>query len=138
GHPNFPAPGRRPATTRHAWAWAPPAGGRVLGATPGGANQMPWNAQSLARLLASGAPADATAVAEAVVGPRWEWDPADDGLRIEAGFAPDQASALAERVGRAEQVERWALRSAMQIVADAGGVAVGAVDPRTVGAAIPG
>lgn len=141
GHPNFPAPGRRPATTLHAWGWAHPHGARLLGATPGGANQMPWNAQALARLLAPGTGADAghlaTALATAVVAPRWEWDPADDGLRVEAGFDPDHEAALAARVGRVDRVERWALRSAMQIVADADGVAVGAVDPRTVGAALP-
>ena len=48
GHPNFPAAGRRPATTLHAWAIAG-ADGRptLLGGTPGGDNQMPWNAQLL-------------------------------------------------------------------------------------------
>src|SRR5690606_39657242 len=41
GHPNFPEPGRRPATTLHLWA-AGPGGGRprVVGGTPGGANQQ--------------------------------------------------------------------------------------------------
>ena len=54
GHPNFPSAGRRPATTLHAWAVGGPdgAGVRLMGGTPGGANQMPWNAQTLARVLA--------------------------------------------------------------------------------------
>ena len=44
GHPNFPAPGRRPATTLHAWVASDGTGApRFVGGTPGGANQMPWN-----------------------------------------------------------------------------------------------
>jgi gamma-glutamyltranspeptidase/glutathione hydrolase len=133
GHPNFPAAGRRPATTLHAWALAPVAGGRIVGATPGGANQMPWNAQSLARLV--GAEPTPLALARAIVGPRWELR-ADGGLRVEEGFdepARGELSAAADSVG----VERWALRSAMQIVAELENVAIAAVDPRTVGAAVP-
>jgi gamma-glutamyltranspeptidase/glutathione hydrolase len=34
-HPNFPAAGRRPATTLHAWGVAQGEGTRMLGATPG-------------------------------------------------------------------------------------------------------
>ena len=53
GHPNFPVAGRRPATTLHAWAVADVDGRpRFIGGTPGGANQMPWNAQTLARIVA--------------------------------------------------------------------------------------
>ena len=52
GHPNFPAAGRRPATTLHAWAVADASGRpRLAGATPGGANQMPWNAQLLGQVV---------------------------------------------------------------------------------------
>ncbi len=37
GHPNFPAPGKRPATTLHAWAISDTAGEpQFLGGTPGG------------------------------------------------------------------------------------------------------
>ena len=135
GHPNFPEPGRRPATTLHAWALAPSNGWRVVGATPGGANQMPWNAQSIARLLGVGTALSPVALARAIVGPRWELGP-DGGLRIEEGF---DASAHVELAGAADStdLERWGLRSAMQIVADTGGVGVAAVDPRTVGAVVP-
>ena len=51
GHPNFPDRGRRPATTLHAWVGdaTAPARRASSGGTPGGANQMPWNAQTLAR-----------------------------------------------------------------------------------------
>lgn len=132
-HPNFPEPGRRPATTLHAWGWAPPWGWRVLGATPGGANQMPWNAQTLARLIGRDID-DPRDLATAIVAPRWEFD-GDGGITIEDGFADDELAGLHDGVTRA--VDRWALRSAMQIVADVDGVGVAAVDPRTVGAVVP-
>jgi gamma-glutamyltranspeptidase/glutathione hydrolase len=139
-HPNFPLPGRRPVTTLHAWALTG-ADGRpaLLGGTPGGENQMPWNAQTLAALL-GGSVADPAAV---VVAPRWEWLGDDRRLRIEAGFAPDDEAALthaAAAVGATvEPVPRWSLRSAQQVlgVPVAGAPIVGAVDPRTGGAALP-
>ena len=86
-------------------------------------------------------PLTPVSLARAIVEPRWELRP-DGGLRIEDGFEATERAALVESgvasgVGDAVDVERWALRSAMQIVADAGGVLVAAVDPRTVGAVIP-
>lgn len=132
-HPNFPAPGRRPATTLHAWGFAPANGWRVIGGTPGGANQMPWNAQSLAPLLAIDDALTPRRLAVAVVGPRWELRP-DGGLRVEDGFEPGVVGSLGDDV---DEVPRWALRSAMQIVADTGEVFVASADPRTVGAAVP-
>lgn len=139
GHPNFPEPGRRPATTLHAWGFAPTNGWRVIGGTPGGASQMPWNAQSLAPLLGLDGRLSTTALAEAVVGPRWELR-ADGGLRIEAGFAADDRASLEEGardIGEIVDVPRWALRSAMQIAADTGEVLAVVADPRTVGAVVP-
>jgi gamma-glutamyltranspeptidase/glutathione hydrolase len=136
GHPNFPEPGRRPATTLHAWAYRPDRAHRFLGATPGGANQMPWNAQSLARLTRGGAPPTPFSVAESVVAPRWQLD-ADGGLTIEAGFAEPAAAELAARSDSVRRVERWALRSAMQIVGELDGRRVAAADPRTVSAVVP-
>jgi gamma-glutamyltranspeptidase/glutathione hydrolase len=142
GHANFPVAGRRPATTLHAWGWRPYPGRRLLGATPGGANQMPWNAQTLARLLAGGG-ADPVEVAGAIVGPRWQLDP-DGGITAEAGselgFVDSADMPTASTV---RSVGPWALRSAMQIVAHHTGagyadraVAYGAADPRTVGMAL--
>ncbi|WP_420637816.1 gamma-glutamyltransferase [Candidatus Poriferisocius sp.] len=137
GHPNFPRPGRKPATTLHAWAIAPGDGRRVQGATPGGANQMPWNAQTLARLMHRPT-AVADAVAEAVVEARWEWRSDDDGVRVEEGMADAEVEALGAVAPRLERVGRWGLRSAMQIVVDdrpegAPGTAMAVVDPRTGG-----
>lgn len=132
GHPNFPAAGKRPATTLHGWAAALPGGARLLGGTPGGVNQMPWNAQTLARLLAG-----ERDPGRLVVAPRWEWRPADDGMLAEAGFAPEEAAALAAAAPSFATVDRWAMRSAMQLVScDGRGMMAAAVDPRTVGGVI--
>ena len=71
--------------------------------------------------------------------PRWEWLPADDGVRIEAGFDdPDAADALVGVAPRAVHVGRWGLPCAQQVIAVpvAGEAIVGAADPRTVGAAL--
>ena len=132
-HENFPAPGRRPATTLHAWAVGLAGGGRLQGATPGGANQMPWNAQTLTRLAAGRA-----SPPEAVVAPRWAWRPDDDGVQAEDGFSGADLAALHEAAPSVERVARWGLRSAMQILADPGPNAAltATVDPRTGGAVI--
>ena len=134
GHPNFPVRGRRPATTLHAWAATDAAGAvRWLGATPGGANQMPWNAQTLARLLAGEESPGAL-----VTAPLWEWLPEDDGVRIEGGFPDDVVDALRAASPRVVTAPRWGCKSAQQVVrvAAPGEVWVGAADPRTQGAAV--
>ena len=117
GHPNAPAPGRRPPTTLHAWALAAgpapgsegAAGPDVFGATPGGEQQVAWNAQVIAALLdpatglsacaaggngatgdtGAGAAArtDAAAAAEVLgrvlTGPRWSVSRSGTGLSTE-------------------------------------------------------
>jgi gamma-glutamyltranspeptidase / glutathione hydrolase len=134
GHPNFPAAGRRPATTLHAWAVSDD-GGRpqLFGGTPGGANQMPWNAQSLARISAG-----CTDPGLLVLSPLWEWLPDDDGVRIEAGFTDDEAAELAAAARRAVTAPRWGCKSAQQVirVPGPGEAWVAAADPRTVGLAL--
>lgn len=132
-HPNFPVAGRRPATTLHAWAVRGPGNLRFQGATPGGANQMPWNAQTLARL--GGGELD---IGRLIAAPRWEWHPADDSISIEAGFDEAELELLRSSAPQARQVGRWAMHSAMQIVAiDADRQIISAAaDPRTVGAAL--
>jgi gamma-glutamyltranspeptidase / glutathione hydrolase len=134
GHSNFPAPGRRPATTLHAWVASDGTGApRFAGGTPGGANQMPWNLQTLAR-LASGWESPG----ELVTAPIWEWLPDDDGVRIERGYADDEDDALRAIVPRAVTTSRWGCKSAQQVVRvpRPGEAVVGAADPRTQGAAI--
>jgi gamma-glutamyltranspeptidase/glutathione hydrolase len=75
GHPNAPVAGRRPLTTLHAWATTTddPAGpGWLLGATPGGEQQVPWNVQLLRHLLRRGTTeAD---LGEALLTDRWQLD----------------------------------------------------------------
>lgn len=134
-HPNYPAPGRRPATTLHAWGWRHRSGTRVLGATPGGANQMPWNAQTIAR-VAHRHQLEPTYLADAVVAPRWQLEPTGT-ITIEDGFTDHELASLIARVPEASHCERWGLRSAMQIVADFGDRRFAVADPRTVGAVVP-
>lgn len=132
-HPNAPVPGRRPATTLHAWS-AGPAGHRpsVLGGTPGGANQVSWNLQTLAALLSG-----ERDPGRLVAGPRWEWLPATDAVVVEEGFDDEVVASLASVApGGARDTPRWGLRCAQQVVgapreADA---VWAAVDPRTGGA----
>ncbi|MGD9705762.1 MAG: gamma-glutamyltransferase [Acidimicrobiia bacterium] len=134
GHPNFPEAGRRPATTLHAWALADETGApRLLGATPGGANQMPWNAQMLQRVVAG-----CSEPGLLVTSPLWEWLPDDDGVRIEGGFDPTEIDGLRDAAPRMTSVSRWGCKSAQQVVRLPlpGQAAVAAADPRTVGLAL--
>jgi gamma-glutamyltranspeptidase / glutathione hydrolase len=133
GHPNFPLPGRRPATTLHAWMLGDSQGRPVLaGATPGGVNQMPWNAQLLERAIRGDQPGDLVAA------PLWEWLPDDNGVRVEAGFTDDELESLRAATPRMIRTGRWGCKSAIQIteVSRAGQARVAAADPRTVGAAL--
>lgn len=101
GARNAPVAGRTPPTTLHAWALE--RGDRLdLGATPGGVNQLPWNAQAIADLLAGGEAYDA------VTRPRWAFDEndcfsAEDGVVLPASL-------------EARPLARFAHRSVEQIV----------------------
>lgn len=134
GHPNFPERGRRPATTLHAWVASDPAGTpRFAGGTPGGANQLPWNTQSLARLLAG-----EERPGRLVTAPLWEWLPDDDGLRVEGGFPDADRDGLAAQAPRIVDAPRWGCKSAQQVVRVPGDGEAweAAADPRTVGLAL--
>jgi gamma-glutamyltranspeptidase/glutathione hydrolase len=129
GHPNFPVAGRRPATTLHAWMMSDRSGRPAwAGGTPGGENQMPWNVQLLQGIIDG-----ETEPGVLVTAPRWEWLPADDGVRIEAGLPAEDA--LAAAAPRAVRSDRWSLACAQQVVGvpRAGAAITGAADPRTVG-----
>jgi gamma-glutamyltranspeptidase/glutathione hydrolase len=126
--------GRRPATTLHAWVLADPDGTpRWAGGTPGGANQLPWNAQTLARLL--GAEHSPGAL---VTAPLWEWLPEDDGVRIEAGFSTQDVAKLTAQATRVVAAPQWGCKSAQQVVRvpRTGEAWEAAADPRTVGLAV--
>jgi gamma-glutamyltranspeptidase/glutathione hydrolase len=132
-HPNFPHPGRRPATTLHAWAAGPMGAGPThLGGTPGGVNQMPWNAQSLRQLVDG-----ETHPGRLVTSPKWEWLPERSVVRIEDGASEDDLSSLGAAAD-VEPVPQWSLRSAQQVLCRpiAGQAVEGGADPRTGGLAI--
>jgi gamma-glutamyltranspeptidase/glutathione hydrolase len=134
GHANYPERGRRPATTLHAWAVSDATGApRWTGATPGGVNQLPWNAQTVARLMAG-----EERPGLLVAGPLWEWIPDDDGLRVEAGFATEDVDALRAQTTRVVNASRWGCKSAHQVVRvpSEGEAWEAAADPRTVGLAL--
>lgn len=71
GASGAPKGGKVPPTTLHAWALLGEEAD-LLGATPGGINQLAWNSQTVASLLA-GAPAQ-----RVVVEPRWSLTPRGD------------------------------------------------------------
>ena len=133
GHPNYPVAGRRPATTLHAWMTATDDGRALLGGTPGGDNQVPWNTQLLQGIIDGESEPGVL-----VTAPRWEWLPSDDGVRVEDGFDGDRVDHLADAVGRVVHVGRWALPCAQQVISRPrpGKAIVGAADPRTVGLAL--
>jgi len=132
GHPNFPASGRRPATTLHAWAFdcRDGADGSVmLGATHGGENQMPWNAQVLSRLLAGESPA------MAMLAPLWRVGTSDDELTVESDLSDGDKRDLAAAGARCSDVEPWSHRSGFQLVTVGGNGPTAISDLRTIGAA---
>lgn len=113
-HANSPVPGRRPLTTLHAWGIRAPQGW-LLGATPGGQHQVPWNVQVLAQLL--GDPTEAT-MATAMTTARWQLD--------SHGVDRWEGGDLAE----------FGARSSHTLVLTAGSRCVAAADPRWDGAAV--
>jgi gamma-glutamyltranspeptidase/glutathione hydrolase len=132
GHPNAPAPGRRPRTTLHAWALGDRAGrARVLGATPGGEQQVPWNAQLVGRLLAAGVPDCGGSATDAQIGT----------ALTSARWALDAAGRVVGETG--DPATAWTARSSHVVVRTGGGAEDGehsgvvsaAADPRLDGAA---
>ena len=100
--PNAPAAGRLPMTTLHAWALEKREA-TLFGATPGGANQMPWNLQTVLACLAGD-----DDLGSNVVAPRWGMD--------EAGQVVCEADhAFAERDG-VDVAPPLSLRSAEQVL----------------------
>lgn len=118
GAANAPAAGRVPFTTLHAWALP---GGDVsfAGATPGGVNQMPWNLQTVLRVMAGEAPGDV------VTAPRWALDE-QDRLSLEGD------AAVPAGVREYATLEPMSLRSVAQVLRlGEGGLPEAAADPRT-------
>jgi len=116
---NAPRAGRVPQTTLHAWALTL-GGETIVGATPGGVNQLPWNAQTVTGLVRG------ANLAESVTAPRWALDAADV-LAAEDG-------AETGGVEPAERLPPLSLRSAQQMIRLGDGadpLHLAAADPRT-------
>lgn len=105
GSAGAPAAGVVPPTTLHAWALDSSLG-RYFGATPGGINQLPWNAQTVAALAKAD---DATVMDTLAIAPRWAVD--DKGEQI------CEASLDASlRTSNARIVDPLSLGSVQQVV----------------------
>jgi gamma-glutamyltranspeptidase/glutathione hydrolase len=114
---NAPRAGRVPPTTLHAWCLQAD-GKTLLGATPGGINQLPWNVQTISELIGG-----ATA-SSAVTSPRWALD-ASDVLVAEDG-------AMTGDVPIAKHLAPLSLRSGQQIIRlSDDGAHEAAADPRS-------
>jgi len=106
GTPGAPAAGAAPPTTLHAWAVECGDGTFAAGATPGGINQLPWNAQTLSRLAREGLH---TPLESLLVEPCWSVD--------ETGAQLCEANLdAAERIDGAREVPTMSLGTARQIV----------------------
>ncbi|HEY1610763.1 MAG TPA: gamma-glutamyltransferase, partial [Paraburkholderia sp.] len=106
GTPGAPAAGAVPSTTLHAWTLECSDGTFAAGATPGGINQLPWNAQTLSDLVRKGLN---TPLESLLVAPRWAVD--DSGAQLcEANLD------MAARIDGACVVPPMSLGTARQIV----------------------
>ena len=134
GHPNYPSPGKRPATTLHAWAYSSSSDRpQLMGGTPGGENQMPWNAQLIHQILQG-----ERQIGHLVTAPRWEWLVKSGGARVEEGFPPEELAELRDRTD-VFPVAALGLRCAQQVIrvpSDDGSAIEAAVDPRTGGTVV--
>ena len=117
GARNAPAAGRVPETTLHAWALESDRG-LFVGATPGGVNQLPWNAQCVTEILAG------AEIGAAVTNPRWALDERDE-MSVEEGAVIRDETPV-------RRVPWLSLRSVQQILQVAkDGHRRAAADPRT-------
>lgn len=115
---NAPAAGRIPQTTLHAWALETDEA-VFVGATPGGVNQLPWNAQAIGDLL------DGADIRAAVTNPRWALDERDE-------LTAEEGTQIAADIAVGRWVDRFAHRSVQQLIRiDRGGMLSAAADPRS-------
>jgi gamma-glutamyltranspeptidase/glutathione hydrolase len=118
GARNAPAAGRIPQTTLHAWALETE-DALFVGATPGGVNQLPWNAQAIGDLL------DGADIRAAVTSPRWALDERDE-------LTAEEGTQIAADIAVGRWVDRFAHRSVQQIIRiDRRGMLSAAADPRS-------
>ena len=138
GHPNVIEGGKRTMHTLNAYMVMRESKPYLIGGTPGGDNQIGWNAQVITNVLDHGMSAQ-----EAVEAPRWTSTPGTDPhsvdapfvLELEAGMSTDDVESLK---GRGHDVAVHLGRvfggSAKLIVIDpATGVQTAGADPRSDG-----
>jgi len=97
GHPNVIEPGKKTMHTLNAYMVFKEDKLYVVGATPGGDRQIPWNAQVISNLIDHGLDPQ-----EAVEAPRWANTPGTDPstindpfvLELEPGISPDEVAKL--------------------------------------------
>lgn len=142
GHPNLYAPGKKTMHTLHSYLVAAADGTPLLvGGTPGGDGQPPWNLQTIAGLIDGGLDVQA-----AIEQPRWMSWPATDPislpnpyeLRIEDRV---DAAVLTDLESRGHTVRRlgaWNGGGAVQVIArdPETGALCGGSDPRVEGLAV--
>jgi gamma-glutamyltranspeptidase/glutathione hydrolase len=118
---NAPGAGKVPWTTLHAWCLSRE-DAVIVGATPGGVNQLPWNSQTVTELAAN------PDIAAAMTNPRWSLD-AENILAGEVGVDP--------AIRSDKQIDALSLRSAQQAIAlSVSGLHQAAADPRSGATAI--
>jgi gamma-glutamyltranspeptidase / glutathione hydrolase len=129
GTPGAPAAGATPPTTLHAWALER-GDMRFYGATPGGINQLPWNAQTVSMLLQED---QRTVLEDLIVMPRWAFD--SDGQLICEGDA-----AAAVRDIASSEVPPLSLGCVQQVIShdrrDTLPLHTAAADPRMLAVAL--
>ncbi len=120
---NAPRAGKVPPTTLHAW-YLQCGSQTFLGATPGGVNQLPWNAQTVTELVRGKSPGTA------VSSPRWALD-AGGVLSFEDSVKRD------DEAGPFEVRADLSMRSVQQIIRLSDeGLHEAAADPRAGGTAL--
>ena len=100
GHPNVIEPGKRTMHTLNAYMVMKDGRPFMIGGTPGGDNQIPWNVQVISNVIDHGMTSQ-----EAVAAPRWTSLPGTDPatvdepfvLRLDEGMAPDQIQEMVAR-----------------------------------------
>jgi gamma-glutamyltranspeptidase/glutathione hydrolase len=138
GHPNVVAPGKRTINTIQTWMALKDGVPVLLGGTPGGDRQPPWNAQIISNVLDFG-----MGVQEAAEAPRWNHFPGSDPatveqpyqLKLEDGVAQETVAELERRGHSIVPMSAGETPGAVQLIAidPVTGVRTGGSDPRADG-----
>ncbi|HEY3107651.1 MAG TPA: gamma-glutamyltransferase family protein [Chloroflexota bacterium] len=139
GHPNVYAGGKKTMHTLNCYLVARDGRPWLVGGTPGGDQQPPWNVQAITNLVDFGMD-----VQQAVEAPRWYSFPSTDPehagkplvVRLEGRFEGEAFSGLEARGHRVERLGPWAAGGALQLIRRDGDALLGGSDPRAGGVAL--